>query len=71
MGFKDNFNEESWIDSLVPEQKDRTAKRLEFGSKEYFKLLNQDANTAKWLSVSVNMQIIINGTLYEIFSPKS
>ena len=64
-------NEESWIDSLVPEQKDRTAKRLEFGSKEYFKLLNQDANTAKWLSVSVNMQIIINGTLYEIFSPKS
>ena len=64
-------NEESWIDSLVPEQKDRTAKRLEFGSKEYFELLNQDANTAKWLSVSVNMQIIINGTLYEIFSPKS
>ena len=64
-------NEESWIDSLVPEQKDRTAKRLEFGSKEYFKLLNLDANTAKWLSVSVNMQIIINGTLYEIFSPKS
>ena len=64
-------NEGSWIDSLVPEQKERVAKRLTFGSKEYFELLNQDANTAKWLSVAVNMQIIIDGTLYEIVSPES
>ena len=64
-------NEGFWIDSLVPEQKERVAKRLTFGSKEYFELLNQDANTAKWLSVAVNMQIIIDGTLYEIVSPES
>ena len=64
-------NEYAWIDSLVPEQKDRAIKRLKFGSKEYFELLNQGANTAKWLSVAVNMQIVINGTLYEIFSPES
>jgi Ca-activated chloride channel family protein len=64
-------NEDAWIDSLVPEQKDRAVKRLKFGSKEYFELLNQGANTAKWLSVAVNMQIVINGTLYEIISPES
>ena len=63
-------NEGFWIDSQVPEQKKQTAKRLKFGSKEYFELLNRNSNTAKWLSVSVNLQIIIDGTLYEIIGPK-
>jgi len=63
-------NEGFWIDSLVPEQKKQSAKRLKFGSKEYFELLNRDSNTAKWLSVAVNLQIIIDGTLYEIVGPK-
>ena len=63
-------NEGFWIDSLVPEQKQQSVKRLKFGSKEYFELLNRDSNTAKWLSVAVNLHIIIDGSLYEIIGPK-
>ena len=37
-----------------------------FGSVEYFKMINQNVNNAKWLSVGANLQVVIDEILYVI-----
>ena len=60
------LSSKGWIDSKVPLQEHKSLVKLKFGSVEYFKMINQNVNNAKWLSVGANLQVVINEILYVI-----
>ena len=57
---------QGWIDSRVPIQEHTRSVKIRFGSDEYFKIINQNVNNAKWLSLGTNIQVVIREILYEI-----
>jgi Ca-activated chloride channel family protein len=63
-------NNKAWVDAEVAEKPEAEVHRIAFGSDEYFKLLARSATTAKWLSVAGNLQVLIDGEIYEITSTK-
>ena len=63
-------NENAWVDAEAAEKPEAEVHRIEFGSDAYFKLLARNATTAKWLSVAGNLQVLIDGAIYEITSNK-
>jgi hypothetical protein len=64
-------NGATWVDSEVPETDKPDVKKVTFGSEEYYKLLARGGTTAKWLSIANSLQIMIEGTIYEIVAAKS
>ncbi len=57
---------QGWIDSRVPLQEHKRSVKIRFGSDEYFKIINQNVNNAKWLSLGTNIQVVIREILYEV-----
>ena len=59
-----------WIDSEAQALEDAGAIEVEFGSEQYFELLAQSYQTARWLSVGDSVQVVIGGKLYRIVPAK-
>ena len=64
-------NGTTWVDAEVPEANKPEVKKIKFGSEAYFKLLARGRTTAKWLSIADSLQVVIDGTVYEIISSES
>jgi hypothetical protein len=64
-------NDKAWVDAEAAENPEAEVHRIAFGSDKYFKLLARSATTAKWLSVAGDLQVLIDGTIYEITSNKA
>ena len=43
---------------------------VEFGSDQYFELLQESAEIAQWMSVGDRLQVVIEGKLYKIVPEK-
>ena len=61
-------NNTAWVDAETAEKPGAEIRKINFGSDAYFKLLARSATIAKWLSVSGNLQVLIDGSIYEITS---
>ena len=59
-------NNAAWVDAEAAEQSGAEIRKIDFGSDAYFKLLSRSATIAKWLSVAGNLQVLIDGAIYEI-----
>ena len=56
-----------WVDSEVQRQKPGVQRvRLSFGSAEYFDLIRRHAEAAPWLALGQNVDLILDGIIYEI-----
>ncbi len=55
-----------WVDGEVAEETDAKIVKVAFGSDAYFELLAKSAEVAKWLSVGVRVQVLVDATVYEI-----
>lgn len=58
------LKDEVWVDSLYIEGE--PAKKIIFGSEEYFKLLSEKPDISKYLSVAGNILIVFEGNNYRI-----
>ncbi len=61
-------NNNSWVDAEAAEKNGEEVHKITFGTDAYFKLLARNATIAKWLSVAGNLQVLIDGEIYEITS---
>ena len=59
-------NGSQWVDSTaqaLPQLKNKT---VEFGSKEYFALLRKHPEAGQWLSLGVEVDVVLEGVLYQV-----
>jgi Ca-activated chloride channel family protein len=61
------LNGDRWIDSATQKTANAPHTRVKFGSSDYFDLLVKDPQMAPWLALGSNVQLVWNGTIYEIF----
>ncbi|WCJ58568.1 VIT domain-containing protein [Fontisphaera persica] len=59
-------NGAQWVDAEAQKLKDQTPIKIVFASPEYFELLRKYPQTAAWFSLGANLQIVLDGKLYEI-----
>lgn len=59
-------NGDTWIDSAIQAKQSATRKKIEFGSKEYFELLDKHPDARAWFAVATKVQVMIGDTIYEI-----
>jgi len=59
-------NGAQWIDANVASHPDAKKAQVKFNSDEYFALLKKHADAAQWLAVGRNVQLYLDGTVYEI-----
>jgi Ca-activated chloride channel family protein len=59
-------NGNSWVDSGIQQMKSPKARRIQFGSDEYFKLLTDEPLSAQYLALGQNVRFVLNNQLYEI-----
>lgn len=59
-------NNNQWIDSAIQKSQDATRVRLQFGSDEYFAFLGSHPEASAWLALGPNVQLLLNGKIYEI-----
>ena len=59
----------NWIDTAVAKNAGKTKeqKRIQFASKEYFDLLNNEPDTASFLALSNNVTFFYKNVVYEIY----
>ncbi len=60
------LNQDVWMDSEIQKLKDAKRVRIEFGSPEYFDLLKKHPEALQWLSLGRNVQITLDGVIYEV-----
>jgi Ca-activated chloride channel family protein len=60
-------NGSQWIDGDVQKLKDAKPVRVQFGSPEYFDLLKKHPEAVEWLALGSNVQLVLDGTVYEIY----
>jgi Ca-activated chloride channel homolog len=72
-------NGDAWVDSELQRAEGGTALspdgatkkaaiRIEFGSPEYFELLRKEPQVRSWVSLGTNVQFVLRGQVYEIWS---
>ena len=59
-------NNSQWIDSAIQKSPDATRVRVQLGSDEYFALLRSHPEASAWLALGVNVQLLLDGKIYEI-----
>jgi Ca-activated chloride channel family protein len=55
-----------WIDANVQARTDARVVEIEFNSEEYFALARRNRDVANWLSVGPNVQVMVDGVVYQI-----
>ena len=58
---------EEWIDLYVQDNKSRKTNRIQFASKEYFELLDNEPQTSQFLSLGKNVRFVYKDDMYEIY----
>lgn len=61
-------NNNVWNDSTAQAKKDLPARQIKFNSDEYFQLIAKHPDAAAWLSLGDNVDVVLDGTLYQIRS---
>jgi Ca-activated chloride channel family protein len=56
-----------WVDSELQKRQTQNAKRIQFNSDEYFKLLNKEPETAQFLALGQNVRFYHNNVFYEVY----
>ncbi|MFZ2322733.1 MAG: VIT domain-containing protein [Ignavibacteriaceae bacterium] len=56
-----------WVDSELQKRETKNVKRIQFGTDEYFKLLNKEPETAQFLALGQNVKFFYNNTFYEVY----
>ena len=56
-----------WVDSQAQAVGNRKIVRVQFGSPEYFDLINKESGNAQILALGRNIQFVARGTLYEVY----
>ncbi len=59
--------DEFWVDSELQKLGAKNAKRIQFNSDEYFKLLNKEPATAQFLALGQNVRFYHNNVFYEVY----
>jgi hypothetical protein len=60
-------NDKQWIDSAIQKSPDAKRVKLQFGSNDYFAFLAKRPQAAPWLALGQNIQVLLEGTVYEIY----
>ena len=55
-----------WVDSKVQTAGKQQAKRIQIGGPEYFQLLKDQPESARFLALGQNVKFLLRGQLYEI-----
>ena len=56
-----------WVDSELQKRQMSEFKRIQFNSDEYFTLLNNEPETAQFLSLGQNVRFLYNNVFYEVY----
>ena len=56
-----------WVDSELQKRETKNVKRIQFGTDEYFKLLNKEPETAQFLALGQNVKFFYNNVFYEVY----
>ncbi|HEX7357562.1 MAG TPA: VIT and VWA domain-containing protein [Ignavibacteriaceae bacterium] len=56
-----------WVDSELQKRETKNVKRIQFNSDEYFKLLNREPETSKFLALGQNVRFYYKNVLYEVY----
>ncbi|MCG6958847.1 VIT and VWA domain-containing protein, partial [bacterium BMS3Abin03] len=56
-----------WVDSELQKRKTKNERRIQFNSDEYFKLLNEKPETARFLALGQNVRFFYDDIFYEIY----
>ena len=59
-------NGNAWIDPAVQKKNYRKNVQIQYGSEEYFKLLQEKPLTARFLALGQNVKFVLEDTLYEV-----
>lgn len=62
-------NGNQWTDTLVQQYADARVVQIAFNSDAYFQLMRDHPETAPWLSVGRNLQLVVGKTIYQIVDP--
>ncbi len=60
-------SDNSWVDSKVAKNQKAKVKRIQFASKGYFELLQNEPLAADFLALGNNVQFYLNDVVYEVF----
>ncbi len=60
-------NKDQWVDSEIQKSPNAKRVRVQFGSTEYFDLLKKHPQALSWLSLGRNVQLLLDGTIYEVY----
>jgi Ca-activated chloride channel family protein len=60
------LNDGRWVDSQVQHFPEAKRVKLQFGSDEYFQFSAAHAEARPWLAQGVNVEFILNNTIYEV-----
>ncbi len=65
-------NGTQWVDTLAQSRPaDEKPVQITFNSDEYFDLIAQHPDAAQWLSVGTRVQVVIDGTFYEVIDAET
>ena len=60
-------NGNQWIDSAIQKASGAKHVRLPFGSDDYFHFLTQYPQAGRWMALGQSLQVLVEGTIYEIY----
>lgn len=58
-----------WVDAEVQKLQNQTPIKVVFASAEYFELLKKYPQAAAWFALGTNLQLVLEGKLYEVVEP--
>ena len=64
-------NDDQWVDSAIQKAREAPRVRIQFGSKDYFDLTTRNQRITAWLALGQNVQFLLDGKVYEIYSEAS
>ena len=56
----------TWTDATAQSQRNLPTRQVQFASAEYFELMRSDRDLAAWLSLGEEVDVVHNGTLYQV-----
>ncbi|MCX5642111.1 MAG: hypothetical protein NTY10_02565 [Candidatus Omnitrophica bacterium] len=56
-----------WVDSKVQTAGNQQARKIQAGGPEYFQLLKDEPESARFLALGQNVKFLLRGQLYEIY----
>ena len=61
-------NDKQWVDSAIQKHSEAKRVRIQFGSTDYFELIEKNKEVTPWLALGQDIQFVMDGTIYEIYA---